>query len=483
MKSIIMIAYAFPPEGNAGSYRPLRFVRHLPSRGWQPTVITLQSRSYERYDPSLLAQVPSDVTVLRVPNVDPWNRFQEGRRLRIQNKMIEWSAEKAGRIQQAQQAPLRSFAREVIRTLEAWCYHPDLAMGWIRPAVKATVEFCARNKLDILWATGGPWSSFIVAQRASRLSGVPYVLDFRDAWTLVREPFATKRPASAILADRRILYGLLKGAQAVVFRYKTEAECYWRAYPGALDTGRIHIIPNGFDGAVEEYREIPGDKCKILYSGTLAYYRYDTLLDALAQLKQTNRALAQQLDLLFIGEDLEHLSCEAASRGLSDMVHTSGPVSYGEITKLQQQSHALLMLEREPTIKGYELLAGAKLFGYLKPGRPIIGVLPEGEARNILRSVGVSTIANIDSTNEIVDVFKRVLRAWSEKTLSSLVPNPAACGAFSAENQTATLVRALEGRSAVDRFVPGVMEIPPSLRDEIGSGNWVATTDRISPRA
>ena len=29
------------------------------------------------------------------------------------------------------------------------------------------------------------------------------------------------------------------------------------------------------------------------------------------------------------------------------------------------------MLEREPNMKGYELLAGAKLFSYLKAGRPI----------------------------------------------------------------------------------------------------------------
>ena len=27
MKSVLMIAYGFPPEGNAGVYRPLRFLR------------------------------------------------------------------------------------------------------------------------------------------------------------------------------------------------------------------------------------------------------------------------------------------------------------------------------------------------------------------------------------------------------------------------------------------------------------------------
>ena len=71
MKSVIMIAYHFPPEGNAGSYRPLRFVRHLTAQDWQPTVITLKTDFYERYDPSLLSLVPNDVDVIRVANRDP----------------------------------------------------------------------------------------------------------------------------------------------------------------------------------------------------------------------------------------------------------------------------------------------------------------------------------------------------------------------------------------------------------------------------
>ena len=64
MKSVVMIAYAFPPEGNAGAYRPLRFVRQLPSKGWQPTVITLATDFYERYDSKLLNSVPPEITVI-----------------------------------------------------------------------------------------------------------------------------------------------------------------------------------------------------------------------------------------------------------------------------------------------------------------------------------------------------------------------------------------------------------------------------------
>jgi hypothetical protein len=269
------------------------------------------------------------------------------------------------------------------------------------------------------------------------------------------------------------LYQLFKGAQALVFRYDTEAECYWHAYQGALDVSKIHIIPNGYEGAIEECVISAGEKCTILYTGTLSSYRYDTLLQALAQFKKASPARAQHLHLLFVGDCMESFADEVAALGLSDIVETRRPVPHAEIIRLQREAHALLMLEREATIKGYELLAGAKLFGYLKAGRPIVGVLPQGEAAKVLQRVGVSTVANVNSSSEIIAVFQRLLDAWSGETLFSLIPDRTVCETYSAERQTAALVRALEGVPPPEPFVPGSVELPPSLRGDIGEGGWV----------
>ena len=468
MKSVVVVAYNFAPEGNAGAHRPLRFVRHLSSHGWKPKVITVETKLYERYDPSLLAQLPNDIEVIRVRNRDPWMAFQERRTSRMQEKIAHLTAEKVAGIEKLQQAPFRAFIRKVIQAIEGWSYHPDPAMGWIRPAAERIRELHVRQSLDVILATGGPWSSFIVAERASRLTGVPYVLDFRDAWTLTWDPFTDRRPSWAILYDRRTLYRLFKNAQAIIFRYETEAECYWRAYPGALDTQRIHIIPNGFDGTVEEVKRARGEKCQILYTGTLAYYRYDTMLDALARLKKNDEISISQLRFVIVGEQSDLLYAEAVKRGLSEIVVPSPPISHPEILKLQRESDALLMLERKPSMKGHELLAGAKLFGYLKAGRPILGILPEGEAKKILRRVGASTVADVESVEDITKLLERLLHAWSEGSLSSLVPNPAACAAYSAERQTTILARALNAQTPAEQFVPGWAEIPASLSDIVG---------------
>jgi glycosyltransferase involved in cell wall biosynthesis len=467
MKSVLMIAYGFPPEGNAGVYRPLRFVRHLPSLGWQPTVITLETDFFERYDPSLLSQVPKEIEVIRVKNRDPWQTFLAKRNQRVYTQFSEGSAAQVARILSAHQNPIRSRTRELVRSIEARVYHPDIAMGWIAPAVKATQQFCKRNRPDVIWATAGPVSSFHVAEQASRRTGVPYVLDFRDAWTITFNEFEERRPHWARQRDRRNMFRLLRGAQAVIFRYDTEAECYWRAYHCALEASKIRIIPNGFEGEVEPFNASRGEKCKFLYTGTLSDYRYDTLLEAIGFLKRSSPEEAAQLHFHFVGEGTRTIEDQARNLGLTEIITAEAAMSQNAVIQLSKQADALLLLGRPPTMKGYELFAAAKLFGYLKAGRPIVGILPPDEAKRILQRAGASTVADVDSKADIVAVLRRVLRNWADGTLRSLLPDTNACRTYSAESQTRALVAALEGAPASDPFIPGRVDIPDSLREEI----------------
>jgi hypothetical protein len=473
MKSVIIIAYGFPPDGSAGVYRPLRFVRHLSKIGWQPTVVAADKKQYGRYDPGLLSLVPNQVEVVRVSGEDFWQSLQAWRARRDQKKSSGNSQKRIGEIHEAQSSSIRSQLRRFVRKIESWYYHPDMAMPWIKCAVGVTVQLCRRLKPKIILVTGGPWSSFVVARNVFLQTGAPYVLDFRDSWTLAGSPFDDERPKWAKRRDRRLLFQLFKDAQAVIFRYPSEAECYWRAYPGALETSRIHIIPNGFDGIIQEFKPVSGSstQCVILYAGTITPYRYDTLLQGINFLKNTDPILTEKLQLLFVGEGVDALASLAEKVGVSGIVKTMPPVSYAEVSRLQAEASALLLLGLVP-MEGYEL-CGSKVFSYLQVGRPIIGVVSRDENRNILKRVGVRTIADIDSPREISTVLRQVLDAWQEGTLSSLVPSRKACEAYSAGRQTKALIRALEGRPPVEPFIPGSAGIPPSLQGIIGNNGWL----------
>ena len=104
-----------------------------------------------------------------------------------------------------------------------------------------------------------------------------------------------------------------------------------------------------------------------------------------------------------------------------------------------------MLLGRGPERKGQELVAGAKLFGYLKARRPIFGVLPHDETRRILSSLDVNTIAGVQSPAEIVATLRRLVDAWAAGRLAELLPDRAGSEAFSAERQTDALIQAFEG--------------------------------------
>lgn len=443
-KSIIMIAYYFPPEGNAAVYRPLRFLKALVGQGWRATVISSEPYKYERHDPTLLSQVPPLIPIIRVKGRDPWRAMQSWREVRLASKLASSSVEESRQVVAGHHASWRTRLREGVRLLEACVYRPDLVMPWIGPTTRETIAACYRNRPDVIWATIGPLSSGVVAYRASIATGIPYVLDFRDPWGLGYYPEERKRPEWAKRIDDQIISRMLQRASAVVFLFKSVAEAYLQAFPGMLDEAKIHIIPNGFEGEVESFSQVPGERCVVLYAGTLNSYRYDTLLEGLVAFKHKNPTGAGQLQLRFVGEGLRGLSDRVAQLGLYDMVEVLPPVPSAEVRRLQRDAHALLILGRNSDRTGHELVAGAKLFGYLQAGRPIIGVVPHDETRRILNEVGNCVIADVDAPEEVMAGFEKVLMAWSSKTLGTLVPSRVSCEAYSSNRQIMNLITVLD---------------------------------------
>lgn len=409
------------------------------------TVICCEPYQYDRYDAQLLAQVPSPTPIIRVKGHDPWRAFQTWRGVRTGNKLVSSSAEEARQILAGHQSPWRTRLRELVRTAEACVYRPDLDMPWIGPATRKTIAICRQDQPNVIWATIGPLSSGVVAYRASVATGIPYVLDFRDPWGLEYYPREIRRPAWAKRIDNRIISQMFERAQSVVFMFESVAESYLQTFPGALERTKIYIIPNGFEGEVESFVHTPGDRCTVLYAGTLGTYRYDTLLEGLVQLKRKDPALAAQLRMLFVGEGLQQLAERVSDLDLRDVFEIRPPIPSAEVRRLQQEAHALLVFGRMPGRTAHDLVAGAKLFGYLQAGRPVIGIVPRDETRRILSQVGSSLIADADSPAEVVTVFEKVLEAWSDSTLERFVPNRAVCEVYSSNRQVSDLIVALNG--------------------------------------
>jgi hypothetical protein len=73
----------------------------------------------------------------------------------------------------------------------------------------------------------------------------------------------------------------------------------------------------------------------------------------------------------------------------------------------------------------------------------------------------------VDSAFEIAAVLTKLIDAWSQNKLLSLVPDRMACEIYSSERQIHELVLALDDSPAPEPFVPGAAKVPASLRSEI----------------
>src|SRR5688572_27652030 len=389
--------------------------------------------------------------------------LQAWRRERIDERLSTARALNEERELAAYRRPFRSCLRRAVRIAEACYYRPDLARSWIGPAIKATLDVCRHNAPDVLWATAGPVSSWIVAREVSERTGIPYVLDLRDPWGLSYHEAEFRTPQWVKRQMRRTMHRSFRGARSIVLLFDTVAKAYSRVLPDALNPARIHIIPNGYEGPLEEFASQESGTCSVLYTGTTVGYQYDTLLEALALLRSTDPARAARLRVQFVGEDTDEVRRAAADQRVSDLVETGGPTSQSEISRLQRHANALLVLSRSSAINGYELFAPAKVFGYLKARRPILGVLAQDETRKILAQVGVSAIADVNSRTDICSMLQRLVDGCSQGSPAGFLPDPRKCEVFSAERQTDALIRALEGRSPLQPFVPDSVDLPASL--------------------
>ena len=76
MKSVLMIAFHFPPiQGSSGIQRTLGFARHLPEFGWQPIVLTAHPRAYPSTTDDLVDTLPPDLHVIRAQAWDASRHF------------------------------------------------------------------------------------------------------------------------------------------------------------------------------------------------------------------------------------------------------------------------------------------------------------------------------------------------------------------------------------------------------------------------
>ncbi|HJT36211.1 MAG TPA: hypothetical protein VJ783_29590, partial [Pirellulales bacterium] len=150
--------------------RTTKFVKYLPSCGWNATVLTVSNPSVPVFDPSLLGDVPPSARVVRARTWEP-------------SYAAKQAVAGAGGGASPPRWPrrwLKGAARQAANVL----LQPDPQVLWFPAAVRAGVRLLRESRHEAVMASGPPFSSFLVAAAISRRTGVPLALEYRDEWDL-----------------------------------------------------------------------------------------------------------------------------------------------------------------------------------------------------------------------------------------------------------------------------------------------------------
>jgi glycosyltransferase involved in cell wall biosynthesis len=317
---------------------------------------------------------------------------------------------------------------------DVWRYvaAPDDKVGWVPFAVRAGTRLMRRERFDAIFVTGKPFSSFWIGHALSRRFGTPWVMDLRDLWTLNRRMRPRSRLHHGI--ESWMERTLVHSASAVIANTPGNRRDFIERHPDC-PADKFVAITNGYDGDDFAEDDVPKfEKFTIAYTGNFyfqeprrpsAYRRllgldarraelYEThspkyLFQALAAWLNEHPELRPRVEVRLAGAGGKYVDRMVQEFGLSDVVVRLGWLTHAESMRLLRQSHAAcVVLSRGVESEGW---IPSKLYQYLGAGIPILALIPEGDAADILRITATGQVVPPDNVDAIqgalTDLFER----------------------------------------------------------------------------
>jgi glycosyltransferase involved in cell wall biosynthesis len=380
-RSILLVAYFYPPCKDTGAHRPATMAEYLRRLGHEVTVLT--TGAYGR--------LPDDAEqgIERTADAQLWRARLHGRD-RID--ALYDSDTYSGRPH-----PL---SRVIV---------PEpLAVAWA-PFARARARRLERTKgFDCIITTSPPESIHGIGASLQR-RGVAWVADVRDAWTF--EPLRPAFPtALQQRLDARLERGRLRAADAVV--------CVSR--PAAEDLEhRLGIepllVPNGWDPDLtadvgEDSGEVAAlldpERVSLVYTGRFGSFGRDPrpLVEAVEELAASDPEVAAKLELVVAGPLTEEENALLhRARVDPGRIVRAGSLPRAEALALQRAADALLLLASSRRSQ----LANFKLFEYMAAGRPILALASGTEAGRIVAEAG-GEVVSADDPQAIAAALSRL---------------------------------------------------------------------------
>ncbi len=362
-----MVAFHLPPSAaSSGHLRPLGFARYLPLSGWSSIGLSASRHAYSQTDPASENLIPEGFPVHRAFSLDARRHFG-----------------------------IRGKYPHVLALPDRWA-------SWWPAAVYVGLRLIRRYDVQAIWSTYPIMTAHCVAHTLSRLTGLPWIADFRDpvASSVAGRDRLTR--STQLRWERRVL----SRANYSVFTTPGAMWSYAERYPKIHGEGRLKVISNGFDE--RDFAELPpyrsplgGRPLHLVHAGVLYPSGRSPLpfFEALARLRNSGFLAAHEIRVTLRASGSERqFGAELDRLGLREVVDLAPSVPYREALAEQAQADALLLFQGDQ----YDHQIPAKLYEYLRIGRPIFALLGErGDTAAVLREAGSANVVPIEDVSSI----------------------------------------------------------------------------------
>lgn len=370
----LLIAFHFPPQAaSSGIQRSLSFSRYLGRYGWEPLVLSAAPRAYTVHNPSQLASVPAGLVVERAFALD------SKRHLGIHGRYPEVLA------------------------------LPDRWVSWWLGAVPAGLRLIRAHRPQVIWSTFPLATAHLIGLTLHRLTGLPWVADFRDP--MLQSAYPTS-------AWQRKVYGwierqTMERCSAAVFTSHSALASYRQRFP-ALPADKFAVIENGYDEdsfpadlVIPERRDA---RLTLVHSGVLYQTGRDPtpFFTALGALKRDGQVSAATLRVILRAPgEAEPIAAAARACGVDDIVEVAPPVPYREALTEMLGADALVVFQGTP----FNTQVPAKIYEYFRSRKPVLGLVDlGGETAHLLRTAGFgASMATMDDAGAMAPVLAAFL--------------------------------------------------------------------------
>lgn len=379
-RRVLMIAYHFPPvQGSSGVQRTLKFSQYLPEFGWDPIVLTVHPRAYERVSDDQMGDIGDTCVVKRAFALDT------ARHLAV-----------AGRYPRALALP-------------------DRWLSWTLPAVASGLSLIRKYRPQAIWSTYPIATAHRIGYRLARTSRKPWVADFRDSMTEKTFPSDPTKWKAYRSIERNTIVHCTKA----VFTAPGARKMYEQRYP-EIDAGKFSVIQNGYDEtnfadvevvplqgepAADEKRPIT-----LVHSGLLYPSERDPtcFFRALRRSIDSGSFAERDVRIVLRASGYEaHYRRQLEEFSLQNVVELAAPLPYSEALSEMLSADGLLLFQASNC--NHQI--PAKVYEYLRAQRPILAFTdPDGDTASVLKAAGVVSTAPLDDAEQIEALLIRFVR-------------------------------------------------------------------------